>query len=77
MATAVLAVLAPRAFSIIDRSTAMAAFGVAQVDRNHAKAAVYRRFASRLTEVRTLYPGCQTIHELDQAIMNEQISLAR
>lgn len=76
MATAVLAFLAPGAFPVIDRWTAKAVFGVAKVDGKIAKAAVYRRFACRLAEVRTLYPDCQTIHQIDQAIMNEQRSLA-
>lgn len=77
MATAILAFLAPGAFPVIDRWTTKAVFGVDKVDGTIAKAAVYRRFAQRLTEVRALYPGCRSIHELDQAIMNEQIALSR
>jgi hypothetical protein len=68
MATAVLAVLAPAAFPVIDRWTVGAIFGSTR--GKWGRAVVYARFTEQLCTLQPLYyRGCETIHGVDQAVM--------
>lgn len=72
MASAFLAFLAPTAFPVIDRWTVKAVYGadfVAKVGQWH-KSAAYTHFAQQLVNRRRDFPAAETIHQLDQTVMN-------
>jgi hypothetical protein len=72
VATAILSLLAPSAFPVIDRWTIGALYE--SMPRNWRSSEFYRHFTQRLTEVAHHYPDCQSVHRVDQAVMNHAMS---
>jgi hypothetical protein len=68
VASAILSFLLPNVFPVIDKWTVLAIYGPAA--KNWERKAVYRNFAERLVEISDHFPGCGSIHQVDQALMN-------
>lgn len=68
VASAILAILAPQAFPVVDRWAIKAVYG-RQISDFHT-VAFYRDFTEQLVRISAYYPHCNTIHEVDQAVMN-------
>ncbi len=68
VASAVLSILAPKAFPVIDRWGTKAIYG--REINSFRSVSFYRHYAQQLVAVRDLYPDCNTIHEIDVAVMN-------
>ena len=71
MASAILALLLPKAFPVIDKWTVLGIYGPEA--KNWQRKVVYRNFTERLVEVAHLFPGCTSIHEVAKAVMNTVI----
>ena len=68
VASAVLAILSPRTFPVIDRWAMTAVYG--RPSNNFQTAGFYRHYTEQLVGIGHHYPDCATVHELDQAVMN-------
>lgn len=69
MASALLALLAPTAFPVIDRWTVKAVYGSAS--GNYQRSVVYADFTRHLVELASAhYPEAAHVHQVDQLIMN-------
>jgi hypothetical protein len=71
VASAILALLLPDAFPVIDKWTVLGIYGPEA--KNWQKKVVYRSFAERLVEVAHHFPGCSSIHEVDKQVMDTVI----
>ena len=67
MASAFLALLAPAAFPVIDRSAVHGVYG--SPIGNYQTSLAYTDFARALAARGEYFPSARTIHELDQAVM--------
>jgi hypothetical protein len=74
MASAFLALLAPRAFPVIDRWTVKALYGAAT--GNYQRSLVYVHFAQTLASHAVRFPWARTIHQVDQAVMAAALGCA-
>jgi hypothetical protein len=68
VASAILSLLAPQAFPVIDRWAVMAIYG--RTPNNFHTASFYRHYTEQLVGIGHHYPDCTTVHQLDQAVMN-------
>jgi hypothetical protein len=68
VASAILGLLLPKAFPVIDKWTILGVYGPKA--KNWQRKVVYRNFTERLVEVAELSPSCTSIHEVDQWVMN-------
>lgn len=78
-ATAFLAFLAPAAFPVIDKWTIEAVFGDA-IYRTHGRwerSIAYTHFTRELVNNRKYFPGCATVHDIDQAVMEAAMKCER
>jgi hypothetical protein len=71
VASAILALLLPKVFPVIDKWTVLGVYGPKA--RNWQRKVVYKNFTERLVELADLSPGCTSIHEVDQWVMNSVI----
>jgi hypothetical protein len=71
VASAILALLLPKSFPVIDKWTILGVFGPGA--KNWQRKVVYRNFTERLVEVAHHFPDCTSIHEVDKAVMNTVI----
>jgi hypothetical protein len=71
VASAILALLLPKAFPVIDKWTILGVYGPKA--KNWKRKVVYRNFTERLVEVAHHFPDCTSIHEVDKAVMNTVI----
>jgi hypothetical protein len=69
-ATAVLCILNPSAFPVIDKWAVAAIYGPRERPQRHYRTEAYRRFAQALMARATDFPDVQNIHEIDQRLMN-------
>ena len=72
MASAFLALLAPNAFPVIDRWTVKAVYG--PTSGNYQRSVVYADFTRCLVSQAVHYPSADTVHGVDQSIMNAAMS---
>jgi hypothetical protein len=73
MATAVLAILSPAVWPVMDKWTVLAVFGD-EVGLRWQRAIAYRAFTERLRELApNHYSDSETIHAVDQRVMNSII----
>jgi hypothetical protein len=76
MATAFLAILAPKSFPVIDRWAVRAVYGHDSGDYHRSR--VYADFTQELaTRAAPHYPNALTVHALDQAVMNAAMAAAQ
>jgi hypothetical protein len=68
VASAVLALLSPSTFPVIDRWAMTGIYG--RPSNNFQTARFYRHYTEQLVGIGHHYPDCATVHELDQAVMN-------
>jgi hypothetical protein len=68
VASAILSLLAPQAFPVIDRWAIKGIYG--RQIRSFHTAWFYRDFTEQLVRISDRFPDCRTIHEVDQAVMN-------
>lgn len=71
VASAILALLLPKAFPVIDKWTILGVYGPGA--KNWKRKVVYRNFTERLVEVAHHFPDRTSIHEVDKAVMNTVI----
>jgi hypothetical protein len=71
VASAILALLLPKSFPVIDKWTILGVVGPGA--KNWQRKVVYRNFTERLVEVAHHFPDCTSIHEVDKAVMNTVI----
>ena len=71
VATAVLCILNPRAFPVMDKWAIAALHGPNERPSDHYGATPYRAYAEALVARQSRFPACSTIHEIDQALMNQ------
>jgi hypothetical protein len=72
VASAILALLLPKTFPVIDKWTILGVYGPKA--KNWQRKVVYRNFTERLVEVAHHFPDCTSIHEVDKAVMNTVIN---
>jgi hypothetical protein len=72
VASAILSLLAPRAFPVVDRWTIGALYE--EFPRAWQTSHFYEHFTRRLVEIADHFPTCQTVHQVDQAVMNRAMS---
>lgn len=70
VASAVLCILNPNAFPVIDKWTVAAIYGPQERPENHYRAEAYCRFAQALVARAADFPDAKNIHEIDQRLMN-------